>query len=56
MTSPNSYGGSTFEVDAGANNYYVDPLNNQYFGTDAPLDQGAIPDGYQQAEEISGSW
>jgi len=56
VESPNSWGGSSFEVDAGANNYYVDPLNNQYFGTDVPLDQGAIPDGYQEATEQSSSW
>jgi len=56
VNSPNSYGGPSFEVDAGANNYYVDPLNNQYFGTDAPLDQGQIPDGYQQATEQSSDW
>jgi len=44
-------GGSSWEVDAGANNYYVDPNSNTYFGTDQPLDQGQIPDGYQEATE-----
>ena len=56
VNSPNSWGGSSFEVDAGANNYYVDPLNNQYFGTDTPLEPGQIPDGYQQATEQGADW
>ena len=56
VNSPNSYGDSSFEVDAGANNYYVDPLNNEYFGTDLPLEPGQIPDGYQQATEQWSDW
>jgi hypothetical protein len=47
-------GGNSYEADAGYNNYYVDPLNQQYIGTDVPLDSGAIPDGYQEATEEDG--
>lgn len=48
--------GPSYEVDAGYNHYYVDPNNQQYIGTDMPLEPGLVPDGYEEYSEQGGSW
>ena len=44
-------GGPSYEVGAGSNYYYVNPYDQTYIGTEAPIDGYAVPEGYQQMEE-----
>ena len=45
-------GGDTqYEVDAGANYHYVNPLDNSYIGTETELDPGQVPWGYERQYE-----